>query len=64
VKISRHDPLARGRVLAAHLLRHGDHVPGVPLDLVTPSHVIGHAVWTYVAAAVYAVGGVLLLVDR
>ncbi|HTZ98961.1 MAG TPA: hypothetical protein VMB02_01435 [Candidatus Aquilonibacter sp.] len=44
--------------------RHGDHVPGVPLEPLTPAWIYGHAVWTYVAAVVYAVGGALLLVNR
>jgi uncharacterized membrane protein YphA (DoxX/SURF4 family) len=43
---------------------HGDHVPGVPLEPLTPQYIYGHAIWTYVAAAVYAVGGVLLLVGK
>jgi uncharacterized membrane protein YphA (DoxX/SURF4 family) len=43
---------------------HGDHVPGVPLELLTPGYVFGHAIWTYLAAAVYAVAGALLLVGR
>jgi uncharacterized membrane protein YphA (DoxX/SURF4 family) len=43
---------------------HGDLVPGVPLEPPTPSYVIGHAVWTYLAAAAYAVCGALLLVGR
>jgi uncharacterized membrane protein YphA (DoxX/SURF4 family) len=43
---------------------HGDHVPGIPLEPLTPAYVIGHAVWTYVAAIVYAVAGVLLLVGK
>ena len=43
---------------------HGDHVPGIPLELVTPKWVYGHAIWTYLAAAVYAVAGPLLLVGR
>jgi len=43
---------------------HGDHVPGVPLKPVTPAYVSGHAIWTYMAAVVYAVAGTLLLVDR
>jgi uncharacterized membrane protein YphA (DoxX/SURF4 family) len=42
----------------------GDHVPGVPLEPLTPAYVPGHAIWTYLAAAVYAVGGVLLLVGK
>lgn len=43
---------------------HGDHVPGVPLNRVTPDYVYGHAIWTYVAAVVYAVAGVLLLAGK
>ncbi|HEV2689276.1 MAG TPA: hypothetical protein VGV35_12005, partial [Bryobacteraceae bacterium] len=43
---------------------HGDHVPGIPLELVTPEWIPGHAIWTYLAAVVYAVGGTLLLVGR
>jgi len=44
--------------------RHGDHVPGVPLEPLTPQYVYGHAVWTYLAAAVYAVAGILLLLGK
>ena len=43
---------------------HGDHVPGVPLEPLTPGYVYGHAVWTYLAAVVYAVAGTLLLVGK
>jgi uncharacterized membrane protein YphA (DoxX/SURF4 family) len=43
---------------------HGDHVPGVPLRPFTPAYVYGHAVWTYLAAFVYAVAGTLLLAGR
>jgi uncharacterized membrane protein YphA (DoxX/SURF4 family) len=43
---------------------HADHVPGIPLPKVTPSWVFGHAIWTYLTAAVYAVAGVLLLVGK
>jgi uncharacterized membrane protein YphA (DoxX/SURF4 family) len=43
---------------------HGDHVAGVPLERVTPTWIFGHGVWTYVAAVVYAVGGMLLLVGK
>jgi uncharacterized membrane protein YphA (DoxX/SURF4 family) len=43
---------------------HGDHVAGVPLEALTPSYVVGGAVWTYLAAVVYAVAGVLLVVGR
>jgi uncharacterized membrane protein YphA (DoxX/SURF4 family) len=44
--------------------RHADHVPGIPLELVTPQYVYGHAIWTYLAAVVYAVAGPLLLMGR
>jgi uncharacterized membrane protein YphA (DoxX/SURF4 family) len=43
---------------------HGDHVPGIPLKMVTPGYVFGHAIWTYLAAAVYAVAGILLLIGK
>ena len=43
---------------------HGDHVPGIPLRMVTPEYVIGHAVWTYLTAAVYLVAGILLLMGK
>ena len=43
---------------------HGDHVPAVPLEPVTPRYVLGHDVWTYLAAAVYAVAGTLLLIGK
>jgi uncharacterized membrane protein YphA (DoxX/SURF4 family) len=43
---------------------HADHVPGIPLQLVTPEWIYGHAIWTYLAAVVYAVAGILLVVGR
>ena len=43
---------------------HGDHVPGVPLKRLTPSYVVGHASWTYLAAAIYAITGIFLLVGK
>ncbi|HTS81710.1 MAG TPA: hypothetical protein VMH40_14010 [Myxococcaceae bacterium] len=43
---------------------HGDHVPGIPLKLVTPAYVWGHGLWTYLTAVVYAFAGVLLLTGR
>src|SRR5205807_8246155 len=43
---------------------HGNHVPGVPLEPVTPEWIYGHAIWTYLAAVVYAVAGALLLVGK
>ena len=41
---------------------HADHVPGVPLEPLTPGYILGHDIWTYVAAVVYAVAGILLFV--
>ncbi len=43
---------------------HGHHVPGIPLEKVTPQWVYAHAFWTYLAAVVYAVAGLLLLVGK
>lgn len=43
---------------------HGDHVPGIPLAMVTPTWVFGHGIWTYLAAVVYAVAGTMLLVGK
>jgi uncharacterized membrane protein len=43
---------------------HGDHVPAVPLEPLTPAYVPGHALWTYLAAVVYAIAGILLLVGK
>ena len=43
---------------------HGNNVPGVPLKPPTPDYVFGHAIWTYLAAVVYAVAGALLLVGK
>ena len=43
---------------------HGDHVPGVPLERLTPTYVPGHAIWGYLAAVAYAVGGILLLIGK
>ena len=43
---------------------HGYYVPGVPLERVTPAYIFGHSIWTYLAAVVYAIAGVLLLINR
>ncbi|MBV9405637.1 MAG: hypothetical protein JO211_09860, partial [Acidobacteriaceae bacterium] len=43
---------------------HGDYVPGIPLNRVTPTWILGHAIWTYLAAAVYALTGTLLLAGK
>ena len=43
---------------------HPDYVPGVPLDRVTPDYIHGRLIWAYIAAVVYAVGGILLLIGK
>jgi len=43
---------------------HAEHVPGVPLQAVTPTWIYGHSIWTYLAAVIYAVAGPLLLTGR
>lgn len=43
---------------------HADHVPGVPLEMVTPQGLYGHAVWTYLAAVLYALAGIPLLLGK
>lgn len=43
---------------------HGDRVPGIPLEPVTPAWIYGHAIWTYLTAVVYAVAGALLLAGK
>jgi uncharacterized membrane protein YphA (DoxX/SURF4 family) len=43
---------------------HADHVPGVPLERLTPAYIHGHAFWAYLAAVVYAVGSILLLAGK
>jgi uncharacterized membrane protein YphA (DoxX/SURF4 family) len=43
---------------------HGNYVPGVPLDRLTPEWIWGHSIWTYLAAVVYAVTGILLVVGK
>jgi len=45
-------------------LAHGDHVPAVPLERLTPTWIYGHAIWTYFAAVVYAIACALLLVGK
>lgn len=51
-------------VFSVEQFLHADHVPGIPLRPLTPSYVVGGAAWAYVAATVYAVAGLLLLVGR
>jgi uncharacterized membrane protein len=43
---------------------HADHVPGVPLEPLTPTYIYGHAIWGYVGAVGYLVGGILLLINK
>jgi len=43
---------------------HADHVPAVPLQMVTPERIVGHMFWTYLAAVVSAIAGILLLVGK
>jgi uncharacterized membrane protein YphA (DoxX/SURF4 family) len=43
---------------------HGDHVPGVPLERMTPEYVPMRMIWTYLAAVVYAAAGVPLLLGK
>ncbi|MGH9410906.1 MAG: hypothetical protein ACRD1V_15800, partial [Vicinamibacterales bacterium] len=47
-------------VFSAEQFMHADYVPGIPLKRLTPPYIVGHSVWTYAAAAIYAVAGVLL----
>ena len=43
---------------------HADHVPGVPLEPLTPAYVPGHAFWSYLAAVIYLIGGLLLILNK
>lgn len=43
---------------------HPDHVPGIPLEAMMPSYVPGHAIWTLLTAAVYAIAGPFLLIGK
>jgi uncharacterized membrane protein len=43
---------------------HGDHVPAVPLDRLTPTYIFGHALWTYFAAIACAISGIALLLGK
>ncbi len=45
-------------------LLHGNYVPGIPLNRVTPGWVYGRVLWTYAAGVAYAVTGTLLLLGR
>lgn len=43
---------------------HADHVPGIPLEMVMPTWLVGHGLWTYVAAVMYAIAGIPLLAGK
>jgi uncharacterized membrane protein YphA (DoxX/SURF4 family) len=43
---------------------HADHVPGIPLELVTPTWIPIHTFWTYLVAAVYIPTGIMLLLGK
>lgn len=43
---------------------HADHVPGLPLEAVTPTWIYGHVLWTYLVAMVYALAGPMLLLGK
>ena len=49
---------------AIEQLLHADHVPGIPLEMVTPAWLFGHSIWTYITAIVYAIAGIPLLVGK
>ncbi|HEY3886451.1 MAG TPA: hypothetical protein VGL62_14665 [Vicinamibacterales bacterium] len=51
-------------VFSAEQFMHADYVPGIPLKRLTPPYIVGHSVWTYVAAAIYAIAGVLLFAGK
>jgi len=44
--------------------RHGNYVPGIPLNRLTPEWIYGHAIWTYLAAVAYAPAAILLLMGK
>lgn len=43
---------------------HADHVPGIPLERVTPTWIYGHIFWTYFAAVIYVIAGIPLLFGK
>ncbi len=51
-------------VFSLQQFMHGDHVPGIPLNRMTPDYVYGHALWTYLTAVVYACAGSFLVAGR
>ena len=63
-KIARYFIAIPVLVYSVEQFMHGDQVPGVPLNRLTPDYVFGHGLWTYLTAVVYAVAGSLLLVGK
>ena len=49
---------------SVELYLHSDHVPGIPLELVTPSYIHAPQLWTRLAALIYVVAGVPLLLGK
>lgn len=45
-------------------LLHGNFVSGVPLKLLTPAGLFGHAVWTYLAAVIYLIVACMLVANQ
>jgi len=43
---------------------HGRYLAGVPLTRLTPNYIPGGSMWTYLAAIIYAVAGILLVANR
>ena len=62
--------LARVVIASAVLLysfeqfRHGNYVPAIPLERVTPTWIWGHGTWTYLTASVYLLAGIPLLLGK
>ena len=46
------------------LFLHADHVPGLPLERVTPAWIPARTLWTYVNAVAYALAGIPLLLGK
>jgi uncharacterized membrane protein YphA (DoxX/SURF4 family) len=44
--------------------KHGNYVPAIPLNRLTPEWIPGHALWTYVTAVIYALASPLLLIGK
>lgn len=43
---------------------HADHVPALPLELLTPTRIPAHTFWTYLTAAAFAVTGIMLVLGK